>query len=1002
MNANFCIQHPYFLSLIEKQSENFANSGKNLLPLSVSMASLDTDLIDDALVKQEAMSNCYNESWASFLCIMGLSSVLHCNICTYYPDCGQQRPKLLFNADINPRVPGPEVQSIEPIHILFCCEGTVKHGEVFKPNHFVPLLFNPTSQKRKSVAATSTTTVKKQKVIPVGQLSSKVMKKVEGNLPSTGIKKFFTVSEKPDGSQFSNNFVTGAAATSDTTSDTRVGPSSFNANPSSTVNTTGTSVQSNLDTCKPSSMNKFDIAHYGDMVKGMSDSEINNLLQHVFKPDKNYAFPKTDGRAFRYEWLDMFKWLCYSPSANGAYCLSCVLFGHRFPSKAGKICKLFFEPLVKWNNAVFTFKKHAGHGTGAEMGLHASTFPILQALLSQISGAAQPINLILDANLRKEVANNRQKLAPIVDTVILCARGGISLRGHRDDSQYHQEIGGYSTGQVGNFVDILNYGVRRGDKVLEEHLKTCGKNQTYISKTSQNKIIKCCGQIISEHIIHDVKKSKFYSILADEASDSSHREQMSLVLRFVDSKMDIREEFIAFLHCKWGLSGAQLSKLILDYLHELTLSISDCRGQGYDGAGSVAGHINGLSAHILKLNPKALYTHCFSHRLNLSICDSLSITEITEMLKHVKDISNFIKISQTRSIPFEESVKSSNLDTKKTKLVDVCRTRWVERIEGLNTFNELFVPLFRLLEEIRNGTTDEYNKNMKRDALTYLTLISRFDFIVTLVITRRVLDLTLPVTQLLQGKTNDVMDGIHLINSLKDHITLMRNTIDDFHNSCYEEALDLAEKVDVSEWKPRTTEKQTARANTPHNSISDYYKKIITIPLVDHLNSSLTARFDLDSVNVYKGLSIVPFKMLSLIARGIDWKDDFKHVSLFYHDDLPTPLALDAELSLWVTYWQTYNGAIPSNIASTLKSVCFDGFENIKVILRILGTLPITSCECERSISSLRMLKDYKRSTMVDERLNGLALMKIHPEIVPDVQKVIDKFAVGNTRLKFV
>ena len=93
MNANFYIQHPYFLSLIEKQSENFANSGKNLLPLSVSMASLDTDLIDDALVEQEAMSNCYNESWASFLCIMGLSSVLHCNICTYYPDCGQQRPK---------------------------------------------------------------------------------------------------------------------------------------------------------------------------------------------------------------------------------------------------------------------------------------------------------------------------------------------------------------------------------------------------------------------------------------------------------------------------------------------------------------------------------------------------------------------------------------------------------------------------------------------------------------------------------------------------------------------------------------------------------------------------------------------------------------------------------------------------------------------------------------------------------------------------------------------
>ena len=70
---------------------------------------------------------------------------------------------------------------------------------------------------------------------------------------------------------------------------------------------------------------------------------------------------------------------------------------------------------------------------------------------------------------------------------------------------------------------------------------------------------------------------------------------MSLVLRFVDTDMNIREEFIAFVHCKWGLSGAQLAKLVLEALNDLTLSIEDCRGQGYDGAGSVTGHINGLS-----------------------------------------------------------------------------------------------------------------------------------------------------------------------------------------------------------------------------------------------------------------------------------------------------------------------------------------------------------------------------------------------------------------------
>ena len=615
------------------------------------------------------------------------------------------------------------------------------------------------------------------------------------------------------------------------------------------------------------------------------------------------------------------------------------------------------------------------------MGLHACTFPILTSLLLQMSGAAQPIEIIIDSVIKKEVEENRKKLAPIVDSVLFCSRLGLPLRGHRDDAKYHPEVGSYSSGGVGNFV-----------KVLEEHLKTCGKNQTYISKTSQNKMINCCGQVISEMIIEDIKKSKFYTIIADEASDSSGK----------DSEMNIREEFIAFLHCNWGLSGAQLAQLILEALDNLTLPIEDCRGQGYDGAGAVAGHLNGLSAHILRLNSKALYKHCYSHRLNLSVCDSLDIIEVKNMMKFVNEVSHFINISQTRNIPFEECIRkySSASETKKTKLIDVCRTRWVERIEGMDTFQELFVPLFHVLESMADNADGQYNPSLSSDALCHFRHISTFDFIVVFIITRHVLDATLAVTQLLQGKSIDIMDGIHLINSLKDNMILMRNSVGTYHDT-YKEALTLASEVDIEESKPRTVGKQTRRANHPFTSISEYYKHVITIPLIDHFNLSLQMRFDIDSVNVYKGLSIVPAKMISLISKGIDWEEEFKTVSTFYIDDLPNLLALDAELPLWKTYWVTFTGPRPSNIASTLKAISFDGFENIKVLLRILGTLPITSCECERSISQLRILKDYKRSTMVEERLNGLALMKIYQEIVPNIEKVIDKFSVGNTRLKF-
>jgi hypothetical protein len=107
--------------------------------------------------------------------------------------------------------------------------------------------------------------------------------------------------------------------------------------------------------------------------------------------------------------------------------------------------------------------------------------------------------------------------------------------------------------------------------------------------------------------------------------------------------------------------------------------------------------------------------------------------------------------------------------------------------------------------------------------------------------------------------------------------------------------------------------------------------------------------------------------MFSLINKRVDWKAKFKTVSDFYVDDLSNRLSLHAELLLWQTFWEQRVGPHPSNIATTLKAINFDGFKNIEVILRILGTLPITSCECEHSISALRILKDYKRSTIVQD-----------------------------------
>ena len=55
---------------------------------------------------------------------------------------------------------------------------------------------------------------------------------------------------------------------------------------------------------------------------------------------------------------------------------------------------------------------------------------------SNYQNTAVPIDQQQSTLRRERVAQNRLKLQSIVETVILCGRQGIALRGHRDDRPY--------------------------------------------------------------------------------------------------------------------------------------------------------------------------------------------------------------------------------------------------------------------------------------------------------------------------------------------------------------------------------------------------------------------------------------------------------------------------------------------------------------------------------------------------------------------------------------
>ena len=129
---------------------------------------------------------------------------------------------------------------------------------------------------------------------------------------------------------------------------------------------------------------------------------------------------------------------------------------------------------------------------------------------------------------------------------------------------------------------------------------------------------------------------------------------------------------------------------------------------------------------------------------------------------------------------------------------------------------------------------------------------------------------------------------------------------------------------------------------------------------------------------------------------------------IFYMPSPYAPIGLGREIHAWRIYWKetkvgersedSDKGNLPGTAVQALKACNERDYPNLKVILRILCTLPVTSCECERSFSLLRRLKTYLRSTMTEERLNGLAMMAIHKNHQFNVEHVIDIYAHKHAR----
>ncbi|KAG5877818.1 hypothetical protein JTB14_022709 [Gonioctena quinquepunctata] len=89
--------------------------------------------------------------------------------------------------------------------------------------------------------------------------------------------------------------------------------------------------------------------------------------------------------------------------------------------------------------------------------------------LSVMAGKSQSIDNQVDAVRARQVKENQEKLVPIIQTVILCGRQGLSLRGHRDHGMFNISV--EPEENEGNFRALLRARIDSGDVNLKKHLE---------------------------------------------------------------------------------------------------------------------------------------------------------------------------------------------------------------------------------------------------------------------------------------------------------------------------------------------------------------------------------------------------------------------------------------------------------------------------------------------------------------------------------------------------
>lgn len=232
-----------------------------------------------------------------------------------------------------------------------------------------------------------------------------------------------------------------------------------------------------------------------------------------------------------------------------------------------------------------------------------------------------------------------------------------------------------------------------------------------------------------------IKQSRFFSIIADGTIDLAKIDQLSITIRYLHG-YKIKESFLEFVDVSKSTTGETAGSIFASFNFELTVGKSfpfrttgkaladkiierlmyheldpqQLRGQGFDGAANMRGHIKGVQAEIAKVQPKAIYTHCYAHSVNLVLKNAVNVEWIQKFYNDVNKIGKFFGTPKRRTFLMDEFGCPRGTKVPST----VCETRWTSYADVTNAAFGAYGYLGDGLEAL--GNNDRFDLSSRNSA----------------------------------------------------------------------------------------------------------------------------------------------------------------------------------------------------------------------------------------------------------------------------------------------